>query len=271
MSVSASPSQWGADRFEYLAKAAFLAVEHKVVGGLLRRQCRNIFRRCGLYFEVPVDGLMIRCRLDNATERSLIAGDVRKRETVDLITRELKAGDAFVDIGANCGLYTLFAARRVGSAGRVVAIEPIPEMTRRLRANVAANGFSRVSVHETALGAEEGELTLYVRRDQYGESSVEFTGPQRRTLTRVPVTTLARVVASEGLVRIDALKIDVEGYEDRVLMPFFSDAERGLWPRRLLLEHSNSGRWRDDLLAVLTARGYRQIWRSEIDALFALE
>ena len=59
----------------------------------------------------------------------------------DLIDRTVREGDVCVDAGANAGYFTLLFARKVGAAGRVVAIEPAPGNLRRMERNVAHNGF----------------------------------------------------------------------------------------------------------------------------------
>ena len=57
------------------------------------------------------------------------------------------------------------------------------------------------------------------------------------------------------LSRIDALKIDIEGYEDRALLPFFAQAAESLWPRLLILERSDKD-WASDLMGALRKAGY---------------
>lgn len=193
-------------------------------------------------------------------------GLYKKRKTVDLITADgLGPGGVFVDVGANCGLYSLFAARRLGPKGRVLAVEPVPEMVRRLRFNADANGFGTVQIFPMALGDAPGVTTLYVREAQYGVSSVrDATG----TATEVPVSTLHAVVESARVDRIDALKIDVEGYEDHVLEPFVRTAPTSLWPRRILIETGHADRWTKDCVSLLLDAGYREIWRDQSDMLF---
>jgi hypothetical protein len=64
------------------------------------------------------------------------------------------------------------------------------------------------------------------------------------------------------LTGIDALKIDVEGAEDRVLVPFLRDAPPSLWPRLIVIEDS-SAEWSTDLFALLKAKGYEVSSRSK--------
>ena len=55
---------------------------------------------------------------------------------------------------------------------------------------------------------------------------------------------------------IDAIKIDVEGVEDMVLIPFFNNALRSLWPKCIVIEHAHHKDWKNDLLWYLKEKGY---------------
>lgn len=54
----------------------------------------------------------------------------------------IKNGQCVYDIGANCGQSTLHIANAVGSSGRVIALEPVPENFRRLQRNIEFNGLN---------------------------------------------------------------------------------------------------------------------------------
>jgi FkbM family methyltransferase len=77
-----------------------------------------------------------------------------------------------------------------------------------------------------------------------------------KAFTEVPVRPLLDVLAENDVTEIDLLKIDVEGFEDRALMPFFRKADRGLWPRALLIEHINASLWAEDVLGFMITNGY---------------
>jgi hypothetical protein len=62
-------------------------------------------------------------------------------------------------------------------------------------------------------------------------------------------------VAEEGLRRIDAIKLDVEGAEDRILVPYLVEAPRPLRPRFMIIEDNRSV-WKEDLLGLLERTGY---------------
>jgi hypothetical protein len=83
---------------------------------------------------------------------------------------------------------------------------------------------------------------------------------------RVPCRPLLDVLNEAGVASIDALKIDVEGMEDKILMPFFNHAPPALWPRLIIIEDT-SDQWSSDLFAFLGARGYRVARRSKLNAM----
>jgi FkbM family methyltransferase len=139
----------------------------------------------------------------------------------NFLDRLLKPGMAFVDVGANDGYYTLFAARRVGSTGRVVSVEPSSRERGHLERNLARNDLGNVAVVPSALGAAAGvaELRLahgvHTGHNTLGSFAHDDVVPA--SVERVPLETLDTVAARLGLPRIDVIKIDVEGGEANVI------------------------------------------------------
>jgi FkbM family methyltransferase len=121
----------------------------------------------------------------------------------------LRPEDTFVDVGANVGSYTILASKVCGA--RSVAFEPDPTAAAYLRRNIELNGLEGLtSVHQMALGAEGGEL-----RFSLGLDTMNHADPAEGTPVQVvPVQPLDDV---EGLTRPVMIKLDVEGFEDRVL------------------------------------------------------
>lgn len=247
---------WGTRRPGVLAALCLNAIRYRIAFGAMRKPVRWLLHRISPHYDVELEGIRMRCRgSDNLTEQRLLERGLRRnRASLTAIVGQLRPGDVFVDVGANCGLFSLFAAKAVGASGCVLAIEPAPEMTRRLRFNVKANGFSNISVIEAAASSAEGRAALHVRQDQYGLSSLCHIGA---TGVDVPMAPLLAIIQTARVARIDALKIDIEGYEDRVLIPFIGEAPRHLWPRRILMEVEHATRWEGDCLATLVNAGYR--------------
>ncbi|MFN7132424.1 MAG: FkbM family methyltransferase, partial [Myxococcales bacterium] len=101
------------------------------------------------------------------------------------VLRSLSPGEAFVDVGANIGFYTLQAARAVGADGRVYAFEPSPREFRRLLLALEMNDAANVIPMSCALGSEPGEANLDVRSTHTGTSA--FTSQRGDGIVRVPV------------------------------------------------------------------------------------
>lgn len=268
-----SHTQWGAytphgrDRLLFLVKAA----------GLAHGRIKNFIADSWLarHPDQPVDILhqQMKYRLypqDNVTDRKLLFGSrYRDRDELEGLRQAVTGGGTLVDIGANIGHYTLMAA--AFGAGRIVAIEPNPDALERLGFNVDANGLQHcVDVVQSALGESEGEATLYVPVDgDMGGGRLSDRNIAGRQV-KVKIRPLASVLQELGIGHVDALKIDVEGMEDRVLLPFFENAPASLWPRFIIIEHTSAPEWQRDVLAWLLAHGYRETARTRSNAMLAL-
>ena len=150
---------------------------------------------------------LIYCRHFEATERRFV-------------NAFLRPGDVFVDVGANIGLFTLIAAQRVGREGRVLAFEPTARAFERLNDNVRTNLFANVSSFRTALSDGMGELTLGQSTGGFDAWNSFGLQTLAATVVRepVPTTTWDEVVRQEKLEgTVTMMKIDVEGWESRVL------------------------------------------------------
>jgi FkbM family methyltransferase len=143
---------------------------------------------------------------------SVVAGNIRMHRLLHLA---IPAGGTVVDVGANVGYNTVYASRRVGPAGRVVALEPAADNVRVLRANIAANALDNIEVYEVAAGRSREVRDLFLRGETSGVNSL-FEQSVYATVTAVAKVTVApldEVVDGSA----DVVKIDVEGAELDVL------------------------------------------------------
>jgi FkbM family methyltransferase len=120
-----------------------------------------------------------------------------------------------------------------------------------------------------AAGPSDGELLIETDGGNLGASHVT-SGKTSRNAIRVPALTLQRILADAGAAKMDALKIDIEGFEDRVLAPFFAQAPQTLWPRAVAIEHLSRTEWQQDCIADMVARGYVEQGRTRSNTLLAL-
>ncbi|MEO5670840.1 MAG: FkbM family methyltransferase [Ramlibacter sp.] len=146
----------------------------------------------------------------------------------EVIDRTVCEGDVCVDAGANAGYFTLLFARKVGAAGRVVAIEPVPGNVKRIERNVAHNGFeSRVRIAAAACSDVPGQATFHVntRNDMHcrlhlprkTEADYWLMGGRGswREIT-VATNTLAGILGAQAP-EVSFVKLDIEGAEHLVV------------------------------------------------------
>jgi FkbM family methyltransferase len=206
----------------------------------------------------------------SATERGALLNPYYNIEELDFLRAHTPVGGVFVDVGANAGTYALPLAHHVGRQGRVIAVEPHPVMVARLAFNRAASGSGNVTLIAAAAGDADGELMIETDHENYGASHVYPDASARSDAIRVPAKRLLSILRDQDLTKIDSLKIDVEGYEDRVLIGFFRDAPRALWPRAVAIEHLSRDDWLDDCLADMLARGYAEAGKTRSNTLLVL-
>lgn len=133
-----------------------------------------------------------------------------KRDTVpyQLI---LKEDSVTIDIGGNIGL-TAVLTGALSPNGRAFFFEPDPKNFVHLKRVIEANKFARFSPYNWAMGEADGVLRLNQAASSSHAATYEHTG-----IINVPMRSLDSWAEEAGLVRLDFLKIDVEGYERSVL------------------------------------------------------
>ena len=202
----------------------------------------------------------------SATERGALFNPDYNLEELDFLRKHTPLGGVFVDVGANVGTYAMVLARHTGPSGKVIAIEPHPVTHARLAFNNSASGYTQVKLVAAAAGPADGELMIETDGDNLGASHI-VSGQASRKAIKVPSLRLQRILDEAGVSQVDALKIDVEGFEDRVLIGFFKQAAPSLWPRAVVIEHLSQNEWLEDCLADMRARGYVETGRTRSNTL----
>ncbi len=164
-------------------------------------------------FELEVDGLHLSG--DHLGHlyylRELLGG--REAYLVELLRDDARPGATVLDGGAHIGYLTLQAARAVGPAGRVIAVEPNPNTLAALRRNIDANPVGApVTVVPVALGAAAGSGSLFVT-PAGDTSSLQPPGIEAREVP-VDVRTVDELVDGDP---VDVVKLDLEGSEVEAL------------------------------------------------------
>jgi FkbM family methyltransferase len=134
-----------------------------------------------------------------------------------------KQGDIVVDIGAHMGRYTIIASKRVGTNGKVVAIEAHPGNFEMLNRNIKLNQLANVIPLNYAVYSKETKIKLYLPEEESGYTIYNTIMSNRAGTEDKFVDVNAQTVdyllelnqIKEEL--INWIKIDVEGAEFEVL------------------------------------------------------
>jgi FkbM family methyltransferase len=181
--------------------------------------------------------------------------DRRERKFIKSIVRE---GDLIVDVGANIGIYTLLFGALVGPMGRVLSIEAERDNARRLRHNIALNDMPWITVHEVGVSDKFERLPLSIDEDgNAGAHSFLMAGDPAKGqhINCKPLS----VLLDPGR-RARLIKLDIEGFEYRVLKQFIADIKDSGRPDYIMLEDVPSLR-EGDAVELLVNAGYRVLDR----------
>jgi len=242
----------------------------------LGRRLALIFRKITLkqtygIIDAIVCGLKFRFYMnDNVSERKfLFMPQFFDRLERDLIRDNLPKDGIAIDIGANAGIYSMTMASLLGDEGKVIAIEPNPKVLDRLKFNSALNGFDKlITFEQSGVSDKEGRFDLIMDETNLGGSSLVVERSDKKIT--VSCHLLLSILKMHNINKIDALKIDIEGAEDKALIPFFKNADKELYPKLIILEHSPND-WEDDLPTVLKSSGYKLVKITRMNQIWIIE
>ena len=143
---------------------------------------------------------------DRSMALALVSGNY-ERLVVASVQALVEPGSAFLDVGANIGLYSTLASRLAGQSGSVVSVEPVAETREWLNRNLTQNGCSNVDVFGVAAGESDGVLRLGRIAGELGTSSAHEIGD---SFEDVEVRRLDDLLPGRSF---SLIKMDVEGHE----------------------------------------------------------
>jgi FkbM family methyltransferase len=187
--------------------------------------------RCYHYYYCFLNWLGIRVTTVRIGRRYVIKGYTKwlfmlyetwTKKVYDIPPFTLSEGMTVVDIGANQGFYTLYAA---GKGAKVYAVEPCAENLEVLKWNVTQNHFEdSVKILQAAVTGSDGNVSLFVGLDGPDEirsGTVSTCALDQRSCSfearLVRSLTLDSLFRQEHIARCDFLKIDCEGAEYEIL------------------------------------------------------
>lgn len=137
-----------------------------------------------------------------------------------LMNSILQNGDVFVDVGANVGVYTLIASRRVGAKGAVYSFEPNPDVAAQLKRNLAANNCPNVTLFQIPLSSQRAICKLQMPANGFDAwSSLANPVMEEPGCLELEIESDSwdNLYLQRTLRKPTFMKIDVEGWESRVM------------------------------------------------------
>lgn len=159
-------------------------------------------------------GVKYHCDLDELIDRSIFMYGAWESETVSWIRQNVFNGSFVVEVGANVGAHTLQIAKHVGDSGHVHAFEPTLYAFEKLKLNLRLNPDlkKRVTLHPNIVA--DSNMVIDGKRII---SSWSFSGPKDLDKSLVLPECQSTTIDSFAFDKVDIIKIDVDGYDYKVL------------------------------------------------------
>ncbi len=190
---------------------------------------------------------------------------------INFVKKNSPNKSVFIDIGSNMGLYTLNVANLINKKReiKIIAIDAHPVNNIRLKENLKLlktkipNIFSYVKVKNCAVGDRNTNLNL----DFSNGLANGFISKNKKNIS-VKCKTLINIINNEKIKYITNLKIDIEGFEEKVLFTFLKKCKKTLIPKNIILEHSMNKELKIDLIKFLLKFGYKEIFKNKSNIIF---
>lgn len=138
---------------------------------------------------------------------------------------ELSEGEIVVDAGAYVGVFSMYAGKKVGKKGKVIALEPNPKIYQKLCSNIILNGLEEVVIPvNKGLWSFAGELEMVSKN---AISSISCSRKRHASNVKVSVSTLDSILSELDIDKIDFVKMDIEGAEIEALKGMQSMLSKG--------------------------------------------
>ena len=164
------------------------------------------------------DKVFLNLRLDDWLQQQIyFLGDYENFE-LEVLRSKISLGSNMVDIGANVGLYSLFAASIIGNESKVFAFEPYSLNFNILTENLKLNNFKNVILNKIAIANKVHEVELFYNPKEFNLGMVSSYEKNYEESETVNCTTLDYYLKNLNLDNLHYIKLDIEGGEYLALL-----------------------------------------------------
>lgn len=230
-------------RIAIMPKPPFISA---IIRALVKLFVPNRFEVEGIHYVLnPADYII---------KGTLFLGLYEKAER-EVFSNLIHSGDRVVDIGANIGIFTGIAAKRVGDTGEVIAFEPEPNNASYLTEMLQLNQFTQVTLESKGVADRATTFRLYLSKDNMGDHRLEPSEEARESIEiqavtlddylagKTPKIIKMDIQGSEGLALRGMLRTLQAMAEGAVIMEFWPYAIRrsGVEPNEVLQRFTDNG------------------------------
>jgi FkbM family methyltransferase len=197
------------------------------------------------------------------------------RKEIFFLLKNSSDNTIFFDIGASMGIYTQFLAFNFNKIknSRIIAVEPDPQNCDRIKMNLDLLKFKIPNIHDLVkieqCALSERNSVLYLNKN-LGPANGMIIDSFIPGSIKVNIRTLLEVIDANKIGHITNLKIDVEGYEDKILLPFFKNSTRNLFPKHIIIEHARKNLWNVNIVDYMLSIGYKEIYRNKANLILKI-
>ena len=212
--------------------------------------------------KTKVDGVPFYIYFDLMSDVKMAFGSYNRKE-INFIKQNMTTNSTFIDIGSNMGFYTMNIAAIFPKTDffKILSIEANPLMIERQMENIELlnqeiKGVKdKIILENYALSNIQGNLQLNL---EHGYGSASISKNQTKKSITVKSSTLMDILLKNKINSITCLKIDIEGHEDKALIPFFREAQKSLYPLNIVMEFTSQQEWElePNLVKFLEQIGY---------------
>jgi FkbM family methyltransferase len=167
----------------------------------------------------------------------------------------LKEGEVVLDLGSYAGVSSYFISKQIGDNGKVICMEPDPKNFDILNKNIKFHNINNAILLQKGVWSSTGKIDFQTEGN-LGSTISNFSNRKKNT-TSIDVLCLEDLQKNIGL-KIDAIKMDIEGGELNVIKNSFEFFKKNNYPRLVIEPHFVNGKFNlDNICKTLESYGYK--------------
>ncbi len=238
----------------FLKRGLFRTSYSKIILSLKKRPLDIYFRKCA--YRITGE--------NNLIEYGILLDPKYNFSDLDFLLKGAKNNSNFVDIGSNIGLYSQPLAFN-SPDGLTVSIDANPNMISKLKFNINATKIQNIKVISTAVSDIQGKGSLKIRKDD-----VAIVALDEDVSSSIKINTLENIIKSTKINSIFGLKIDIEGHEDKALVPFLLSSPKNLLPKKIVIEQLSKNKDYPGCKNTFDKLNYKLVGRSKNNSFYEL-